>query len=60
MVLPMMRSSQRSGRAVGGTQLASLPRTMAYPVLGLFASKARKTSLPKSSGKWPPSANFPA
>jgi len=51
MVLPMMRSSQRSGRAMGRTQLASLPRTMAYLVLGLFASKARKTSLPKSSGK---------
>ena len=51
MVLPMMRSIQRSGRAVGRTQLASLTRTMAYLVLGLFASKARKTSLPESSGK---------
>ena len=51
MVLSMMWSSQRSGRAVGRTRLASLPRTMAYLVLGLFASKARKRSLPKSSGK---------
>ena len=46
--------------AVGRTQLASLPRTIAYLVLGLFASKARRTSLPKSSGKYPPSASFPA
>jgi hypothetical protein len=35
MVLPMTRSSQRSGMDEGRTQLASLPRTMAYPVLGL-------------------------
>jgi hypothetical protein len=46
-----MRSSQRSGRAAGSVQLASLPRTMAYLVLGLFASKARKTSLSKSLGE---------
>jgi hypothetical protein len=60
MVLPMTRSSQRSGMDVGRTQLASLPRTMAYLVLGFLASKARRTSLPKSSGEYPPYANFPA
>src|SRR4028118_1445720 len=47
----MMRSSQRSGRAAGSVQLASLPRTIAYLVFGLLASKARRTSPPNSPGE---------
>jgi len=38
MVLPMTRSSQRSGMDEGKTQLASLPRTMAVAANSFIAT----------------------